>query len=578
MKLKKIESLLRKKVSKNIVCGEFHSSIVLEGEVEKWDEVVRAGKLAANKGYKGVVNKIKVRDLEIPKMKSPLIRDGTLEGKKFDILIIGGGIIGSSIAREISKWDISIALIDKEEDVGTHNSSRNDGVVHPGIVPSPGSKKAFYNVRGNEMYTRISKELDIEFNRKGSLVLYNSSFLKMLKPLIKSRAKKNGVEVHYLNVRQAKKIEPNITDEVKGAFFLPGAGVLSPYKATIAYAENAAQNDVKFFFETVVQLMELKNGKIIFVSTNRGKIYPKVVINATGNFADEVANMAGDQFFTIHPRKGEEVILDKKKGWLLNSIVSKFTIVRPSNTKGGGLIKTVDGNILIGPNAYEQPYKEDYTTTSSGIDEVLNKHLHTIKGLSGSDVIAYFAGTRAATYEEDFIVEKSEYVQNLIYAAGIQSPGIASAPAIAEDVEKMAVEILRNYTSVKKKSNWNPKRRGIPAVNSLPYKERKRLITQNPDYGVIICRCEEISKGEIIDAIHSPIIAKSLDSIKRRVRAGMGRCQGGFCAPLVMKIICEESGMNMLKISKKGGESYILREETKNSLKRVKTRGKLGER
>ena len=578
MKLKKIESLLRRKVSKNIVCSEFHSSIVLEGEVEKWDEVIRAGKLAANKGYKGVVNKIKVKGLEIPKMKLPSIRDGTLEGKKFDVLIIGGGIIGSSIAREISKWDVSIALVDKEEDVGTHTSSRNDGVVHPGIAPPSGSKKTFYNVRGNKMYTRISKELDIEFSRKGSLVLYNNNFLKIIKPLIRSRAKKNGVEIYFLDVEQAKEIEPNITDEIKGAFFLPSAGVLSPYKATIAYAENAAQNGVNFFLETAAESMEVKNGKIIFVSTNRGKIYPKVVINAAGNFADEAANMAGDQCFTIHPRKGEEVILDKKKGWLLNSIVSKLTINRHSNTKGGGLIKTVDGNILIGPNAYEQPYKEDYTTTPNGIGEVLNKHLYTIKGLNKADVITYFAGTRAATYEEDFIVEKSGYVENLIYAAGIQSPGITSAPAIAVDVEKMAVKILRNYMSIRKKNNWNPKRKGIPLVNSLPYEERKRLIAQNPDYGVIICRCEEISNGEVIDAIHSPIPARSLDSIKRRVRAGMGRCQGGFCTPLIMKIIHEESGISMLKISKKGGKSYILREETKNSLRRVKAKEKLGKR
>ena len=299
MKLKKIESLLRRKVSKNIVCSEFHSSIVLEGEVEKWDEVIRAGKLAANKGYKGVVNKIKVKGLEIPKMKLPSIRDGTLEGKKFDVLIIGGGIIGSSIAREISKWDVSIALVDKEEDVGTHTSSRNDGVVHPGIAPPSGSKKTFYNVRGNKMYTRISKELDIEFSRKGSLVLYNNNFLKIIKPLIRSRAKKNGVEIYFLDVEQAKEIEPNITDEIKGAFFLPSAGVLSPYKTTIAYAENAAQNGVNFFLETAAESMEVKNGKIIFVSTNRGKIYPKVVINAAGNFADEAANMAGDQCFTI---------------------------------------------------------------------------------------------------------------------------------------------------------------------------------------------------------------------------------------------------------------------------------------
>lgn len=558
--LKRIEREIRKTLAKNICCSEWHSSIILEGEVDQWSEVILAGKLAANKGYKGVVNRIKVKGLEFPIIKEPLIKDKALEGKKVDVLIIGGGVIGCSIARELSKWNISILLLDKEEDLAMHTSSRNDGMVHSGIEAKPGSKKAIFNVRGNELYSKVTEELDVPFERCGSSWLFDKRWLKLIKPVIMARARKNGVKgVSFLTKEEMKGLEPNLIDDFQFAIHYETTGILSPYKMTIAFGENAVENGAEVSLNTMVQSIEKEKDKIISVTTNRGKIYPKAVINAAGLFADDIANMVGDQFFTIHPRKGHIIFIDKKKGQLISSVIAKPPInLVKGDTKGGGLVKTVEGNVLIGPDAYEQPFKEDYSTTRENIDAILRRHLPLVPKFSPADVITYCAGNRAATYEEDFIIERSEYIQNLIYAAGMQSPGLASAPAIAEEIEKITCKVLSEVIEVKKKVNWNPRRKGIPDLSKITLEERSKFIKKNPNYGIIICRCEEVSKGEIEDALKSPIPVTTVDGIKRRVRAGMGRCQGGFCMPLVMDIIANETKKDMKTITKKGRFSNIL--------------------
>lgn len=563
-----VNKKIQKEIRGEIVCSEWHSSIILDGMVDSWEDVITAGRIAANKGYKGVVNKIQVKDLIIPEIRKPAIKDGALNGRWVDVLIIGAGIIGTSIARELSKWDISIFLVDKEEDIGTHATSRNDGMVHPGIEPKPGSKKAYYNVRGNKLYTKVAKELDIPIRRNGSTILYDTRWGRILIPFLKSRAKVNGIDgMSFLTREEARGFEPHITDKITGAVHFSTTAAISPYKTAIAYAENAVMNGVEVSLETVVLGMKVEDSRIIEVNTNRGTVHPRIIINAAGIYADKIAEMAGDQFFTIHPRKGQLVFLDKKKGGLINSVVSKPSLtLMKGNTKGGGIVKTIDGNILVGPDSYEQPYREDYSTDRENIMAILDKHLPSIPGLSKADVITYCAGTRAATYEEDFIIEKSEYVDNLIYAAGIQSPGLASAPAIAEDIEKIACSILSKLMELKLNTNYKPYRRGIPHLKDMSFEERSRLIKSNPDYGEIICRCEEVSKGEILDALNSPIPVMSLDALKRRVRPGMGRCQGSFCTPLVMKIISQHRKMNMLSITKKGGISNIVVDETKSKL------------
>ncbi|MTI68150.1 MAG: NAD(P)/FAD-dependent oxidoreductase [Firmicutes bacterium] len=567
--LTKIKKNIKKNINEDIECFKWHSSVVLEGEVDKWEDVILAGRLAANKGYKGVVNNIEVKGLNIPKIKSPLVNDNSLENRFVDILIIGGGVIGCSIARELSKWDCSVLLLEKEEDLAMHTSSRNDGMIHPGLVPKPGTKKAYFNVKGNKLYSKVTKELDVSFKRIGSLILLDKNYLKVTWPLIKRRAKLNKVKgVKLLSKKELIKKEPNISKGVVGAIYIPSTGVLSPYEMTLAYGENAVDNGVKISLNTIVESIEKIKDKIVSVKTNRGKVYPKLVINAAGVYADYIAEMAKDKFFTIHPRKGEIVLLDKKRGAFIESVLAKLDLsIKNSKTKGGGLVKTIEGNILVGPNAYEQPFKEDYITNKDTVDKMLNSHLEIIPKLSKSDVITYFAGTRAATYEEDFIVERSEYVKNLVYAAGIQSPGLASAPAIAREIKKISIDILKKQMNIKKKNYWNPKRKKGPKLNLLTLEERNKLIKERSEYGDIICRCEEISKGEIIDALNSKIPASSIDAIKRRTRAGMGRCQGGFCMPLITKIIKEEKKIDMTNITKKGKSSFILVEETKCSNK-----------
>lgn len=566
--LNNINNKIQHSVKGEITCSEWHSSILLDGIVERWEEVIAAGKVAANKGYKGVVNRIQVKNLIIPDIRKPAIKDGILDNRNVDVLIIGAGIIGSAIARELSKWNISILLVDKEEDIGVHATSRNDGMIHPGIEPKPGTKKAYYNVRGNRLYTKIAEELDVPMRRSGSTILYESKWARLLIPFVKARARENGVDgISFLSRKEAMQFEPHITDKIAGAVHFSSTAVLSPYKMAIAYVENAVMNGVEISLDTVVFGMKKEGNSILEIYTNRGTVHPRVVINAAGVYADKIAYMAGDQFFTIHPRKGQLVFLDKKKGKYVNSVISKpsLTAVK-GDTKGGGIVKTIDGNILIGPDSCEQPFMEDYSTNACNIKNILEKHFELIPELSQADIISYCAGIRAAAYEEDFIVEKSRYVDNLVYAAGIQSPGLASAPAIAEDIEKITCGILSELIDLKLKPNFRPYRRGIPNIKDMSFEEKYRIIKNNPDYGIIICRCEEVSKGEIIDALDSPIPVKSLDALKRRIRPGMGRCQGSFCTPLVMDIINENKGINTCSITKKGGMSNIVVGETKNNL------------
>lgn len=564
-KLEKIEKVLRSEIGEEVYCKEWHSSIVIEGVAKEWNDVIKGGKLATKKGYKGVVNKLAVNGIELPLIKKPILIDNFLHNKRVDVLIIGAGIIGSSIARELSKWNISVLVLDKECDLAMQASSRNDGMVHPGIEPKPGSKKAFYNVRGNELYSKVARELDFPFNRCGSNILYNKSWIRLAAPILKARAKKNGVKgMSFLSRDEIKKLEPNVLDDLAGAIHFASTGVLSPYKTTIAYAENAVENGAEISLNTVVLSIEKQNDNINSVATNRGRIYPRVVINAAGVFADEIANMVDDQFFTIHPRKGQNIFLDKKAGKLINGVIAMPSLsLAKGNTKGGGVVKTIDGNVLLGPDAYEQPYREDYSTDKENLDKILKKHLPIVPRFKAADVITYCAGTRAATYEEDFIIEKSEYINNLVYAAGIQSPGFASAPAIAEEIEKITLGILKEEMDITMKNTWNPFRRSIPNLGDMNFEQRSMLIKKRPDYGIIICRCEEISKGEIIDALNSNIPINTVDGIKRRVRAGMGRCQGGFCLPLVMNIISENKNEGMCDVTKKGNDSKMLIEPTK---------------
>lgn len=546
----------------------FRKSLKLEGRSADWASIVKAGKKATKLGYKGVVNEIELDGFTAPPVRRSKIEDGAIDGERPDVLVIGGGVIGCAIARELRRWDVSVLLCEKESDVAMHASSRNDGMIHPGIASHIGTLRGKMNVEGNLMYTQLCKDLKIPFKRYGNFILYADHVFGVgARAVLGARAKAFGIPGGHISRERMRELEPNITDQALGAFSYPMSGVLSPYKLTVALAENAVENGAKVSLDTIVTSMEMEHGRIAAVHTNRGTVYPRVVVNAAGVFSDIIAKMADDQFFTIHPRKGELVILDKKKGALVQRSMGLVSIkAATSDTKGGGVMRTIDGNVLVGPDAYEEPLREDFSTHADHVDAILEKHLPLIKGFAKSDVITYFSGIRACNYEEEFIVERSEEVDNLVHAAAIQSPGLASAPAIAKRIAEITSQALGERMDVHKNDRFDPVRKAAPVLKYLSLTEKQKLIEKNPDYGVIICRCEEISKGEIIDCIHSPIPVTSLDGIKRRVRPGMGRCQGGFCSPLVTNIIAQETGLSPEQITKNGdGTEFLYGPTTKGT-------------
>ena len=546
-----------------------NKSVIVSGHLDTWDAVIEACRMCVQQDRKiHVVNDIVLDGVEIPKMRVPSLKDDMLEGRRPDVLIIGGGISGASIARELSKWKIDILLVEKEADLAMQASGRNDGEVHPGVDLNVGSLKQKYVLLGNKMYARICRELDVPFKRCGQYVGFKD---RSAYPFVKAYAWQRRKVCHVPGTRliskeTLRKKEPFLNKEFEFALYNPTAGCVCPYGLTIAYGENAVSNGAEISLNTAVLDMEVKEHQIRSVLTNRGRIYPKIVINAAGVFAEEIARMADDRFYSIHPRRGTNSILDTKSGNIVHSIASVKTLKKTGgHTKGGGILHTVHDNLLVGPDAVETYEKENFATDQSSIDQVFEKQQNTTGELKRSDVITYFTGVRAATFEEDFVIERGRKTKNLIHCAGIQSPGLTTAPAVALDVEKMTIQMLRRIQTVEKNLSYNPNRKGIPVLRNMSDEERNKLIKKNPDYGEIICRCEEISKGEILDALHSPIVVPTIDGIKKRVRPGMGRCQGGFCMPLVAKIIHEETGIPLKDIRKTGPESVVVYGSTKEA-------------
>lgn len=569
----KIEKKLRKTIDDSIRCSRTQDSIRLEGHVESWEDVVRAGYIAAKSCFKEVVNDIffdgNLQNIQttINDSNNNLSRLIGIEDLNCDLLIIGAGIIGASIAREMSKYELDIMLIDKAYDVGIHTSSRNDGMIHPGIAAPTKSLKGKLNIRSIVLYEQISKEFGVPIRWCGSYILFRSNISKVLKPLFFIKAKWMGMKgLRFLNKNEVYTHEPHLSSGVKWGVLCENSGVASPFKMTVAYAENAIQNGVALKLNTEVLAIEHDSKHILSVKTNQGIIRAKCVINAAGVYTDVIAQMADDRFYSIHPRKGEVVLFDKKKAHLVNGILGFIGDRSSKNTKGGGIIKTYEGNILIGPNAIETPERENYETDMATVKELLRQKLPQIDGLTMEDDITYFTGIRAATYKEDFIIERSNRLSNFIHVAGIQSPGFASAPGIAERVESIikncALEVFE--VNLIRKTNWNPIRKPIPELATMSVEERKNWIEARKEYGEIICRCEEVSKGEIVDALSTPIPVETIDGVKRRVRAGMGRCQGGFCMPLVMEIIHDIKSIPIETVTKKSGNSKIAVHETKH--------------
>lgn len=559
----KIAEKLKKKKFSKIKTSVKNGIVYLDGEVNSWDEVIELGHAAGEmKEVKGVINNIIVKDVKEKKREKNLPKDtyNPHLPERADVVIIGGGVIGCFIARELSRYNLEIVLLEKESDVACGATKANSGQIHTGVGEESGTLKKKLCAEAWPMYDKITEELDVPFKRNGLLVVITKDTLPKIPSFIGNFISKYIIP--YIVIRKGKdvgdkpriikrdellRMEPNITDRALVAVFMPGYGIICPYKLTIALAENAIQNGTKVLLETEVRDILVEDKKVRGVVTNRGTIETQFVINAAGIFADEIAEMAGAKEFTIHPRKGSILLFDKEEEGYVNHQVSELRFPQDPYTKGGGVLMTVDGNINWGPTAIEVPDKEDKSVTREEIEGIFEKYGFIFPNFPKNSVITYFAGLRAATYKEDFFIKASKNIRGFVNVAGIQSPGLTAAPAIAE----MVLKILKDAgLKMEEKENFNPMRKASPVFDKLSVEEKKKLIEKNPLYGNVICRCEHVTEGEIIDAIHSPLPALTIDAIKRRTRAGMGRCQGGFCGPRVAAILARELGIPLEKITK----------------------------
>lgn len=477
----------------------------------------------------------------------------------YDVIIIGGGVSGAASARELSRYKVRACVLEKEEDVCCGTSKANSAIVHAGYDAAPGSLKAKLNVRGNEMMEQLSEDLDFPFQKTGSLVICLSGEEMPGLQELYDKGVANGVKgLKILDREEVLGMEPNITDDVYAALYAPSAGIVCPFGMNIALAENACTNGVEFRFNTeVLDIRKTENGYEIH--TNRGMFQAKCVVNAAGVYADKIHNMVSKKKIHITPGRGEYCLLDKSAG----THVSRTIFSLPTKYGKGVLVTpTVHGNLLIGPTAVDIENKEGTNTTREGLDEVISKAGQNVKNLPMRQVITSFAGLRAHEDGSEFIIGEADDAEGFIDCAGIESPGLTSCPAIGG----MVAEILREKLGLEEKENFISTRKGILNPNTLAKEEWAELIRKEPAYGNIICRCEMITEGEILDAIRRPLGARSLDGVKRRTRAGMGRCQSGFCSPRTMEILARELHVNMSDITKSGGSSRLVVGVNKDTL------------
>ena len=469
----------------------------------------------------------------------------------YDIIIIGAGVSGSAAARELSKYSAKICVLEKEEDVCCGSSKANSAIVHAGFDAPEGSLMAKLNVEGNQMMEELSKELDFPVRWNGSLVICTHEEDMPNLQALYDRGIKNGVkELKILNKEEVLEMEPNITDNVVAALYAPTGGIVDPFLLNIAMAENAYTNGVEFYFDTKVESIEKKNDHFI-IHTNNKDYETKYVVNAAGVYADEIHNMVSENKIKIIPRRGDYCLLDKSAG----AHVSKTIFALPSKYGKGVLVSpTIHGNLIVGPTAIDIEDKEGTNTTKQGIDELIAKSSDYVKNVPIRQVITSFAGLRAHQTGHEFLIGELPDCKGFIDCAGIESPGLTSSPAIG----RMVANILKDLMKLSSNPSFNGKRKGVLNPDTLSEEERSKLIKEKPAYGHIICRCEMITEGEIIDAITRPLGAKSLDGVKRRTRAGMGRCQAGFCSPRTMEILARERHVSIESITKSGGNSKII--------------------
>lgn len=476
---------------------------------------------------------------------------------KYDVAVIGAGVVGSLITRELSKYNIRVALLERCNDCAMGATKANSAIVHAGFDAMPGTLKAKLNVRGVELMKKVCKELNVPLKNNGALVVaFSEDELPHLEEL-KKRGEKNGVpDLKIVGKEELKELEPNMGETAVGALVAPTSSIVCPYELTIAAVENAVTNGAEFLRNCEVTAIDYADGEFR-LSTSLGEITAEYVINAAGVHSGEIASLIGDDSIEIVVRHGDYYLLDKSQG----SLVSRTIFQCPTKMGKGVLVSpTVDGNLIVGPSAEDIEDGDDVATTPVGLNKIYNSAIKSVPAVSLRNAITSFSGNRAHPTTDDFIIGSSKVNEKFINAAGIESPGLSSAPAIAEMVDGIINELSGGY---EKKGDFNPIRPEPVRFRHMTTEERAKLIEKNKAYGRIICRCETITEGEILDAIHAPAGARDVDGVKRRTRAGMGRCQGGFCGSKVVEILARELGTEMNEITKFGGQSKIMYDRTK---------------
>lgn len=488
--------------------------------------------------------------------------------EQYDVIVIGAGIVGTMVARFLSRYALRVLLIERQADVGMGATAANTAIVHAGYDAVPGSLKAALNVQGNRMWADVAGELNVPLAWPGDYVVaIGESERERLSALLE-RGRTNGVTgLEIIGGDEMRRREPQINPAVSAALWASTCGIIDPFAATVAAAENAISNGVRLLTQTAFQDFLWDEGRLVGVQTNRGPFLGRWVVNCAGLYADQVMHRAGvHPEFAISPRKGEYYILDRAD-FTLNNVL--FPV---PGDKGKGIMvtATVHGNTVVGPNAQDEPDRDDVDTTAEGLQEVWAGALKLVPGLERRHVIATFAGLRATGnapchtpgvhYGHDYLIEVDERVRGLLNVAGIESPGLASAPAIAARV----VDLLREQgEELVEKRGWNPIRPARPRFRHLNHAGRARLIAQDARYGRVICRCEEVTEGEIVAEMRSLLPPATYDALKRRTWLGTGRCQGGFDMPLVVEIMAHELGLPPLDVTKKGPGSELLSRLTK---------------
>lgn len=477
----------------------------------------------------------------------------------YDVTIIGAGVVGTAIARELSKYKIKVIVVDKENDVANGTTKANSAIVHAGYDAKRGTLKAKTNVAGNAMYEALCKELGVPFKRIGSLVVgFDEEDMRTLEHLYEQGIDNGVPNLEIIDQARIQEMEPNLSKEITGALYAPTAGIVGPWELAIALAENAAENGVEILLNTEVTSID-KNTEGFLVTSSQKTFQTRYIVNCAGLFADRINNLINTPSFKILPNRGEYNLFDKGVGDYVNTVVFQTPT---KQGKGVLVLPTVHGNLMIGPTAESVEDPEAVETTMEGLQFLREKANRVVPGFPFHTVITSFAGLRAKVESGDFIIEESTESKGFINVAAIDSPGLSAAPAISQMVVNMLLEIAGGFES---NPTFNPNRRPIIHFMELSDEEKAALIQKDSRYGRVICRCESITEGEIVDIINRKAGATNLDAVKRRARAGAGRCQGGFCGPRVMEILARELNVDITSIVKDSQSSYILTGPTKST-------------